>query len=113
MMTLMIDTQGKIRCVYAEHLDLEAIGSLRITRASYVEPDETGCWWADITPSGGPVLGPFGRRSDALGAERRWLDGNLPFVTTALDEASPASGFPASIKPIQFIGGAPCPRTQI
>jgi len=42
-------------------------------RASHVEPDAEGCWWADMGPSGGAVLGPYGSRSEALGAEREWL----------------------------------------
>jgi hypothetical protein len=45
------------------------MGSLRITRASNVEPDEHGRWWADISPMGGPVLGPYIRRSEAFHAE--------------------------------------------
>ena len=83
MMTLVVEPQGTVRCMYAEVLDLAAIGCLRITRASHVEPDRTGCWWADITPAGGPVLGPFDRRSDALAAERRWLDENLAAMASA------------------------------
>jgi len=46
---------------------------MRITRASHLEPDRDGFWWADMGPSGGPVLGPFRSRSEALGAERGWL----------------------------------------
>jgi hypothetical protein len=46
-----------------------------ITRASHVEPDRDGFWWADMGPSGGPVLGPYGSRTEALGAEREWLLG--------------------------------------
>ena len=52
---------------------LRALGKLQITRASHVEPDSDGNWWADMGPSGGPVLGPFGTRGEALAAERRWL----------------------------------------
>ena len=83
MMTLLVGREGTIRCMYAEVLDLAAIGCLRITRASHVEPDATGRWWADITPAGGPVLGPFDRRSDALAAERRWLEEDLAAVAPA------------------------------
>ena len=80
MMTLLVGPEGTVRCMYAEVIDLAAIGSVRITRASHVDPDGTGRWWADITPSGGPVLGPFGRRSDALAAEWRWLEENITAV---------------------------------
>jgi len=72
-MDLVVDACGEIRCIYDEALDLREIGKLRITRASHVEPDREGLWWADMGPSGGPVLGPYGSRTEALGAEREWL----------------------------------------
>jgi hypothetical protein len=74
-MELVVDAGGGVRCIYDEALDLRALGLLTITRASHVEPDKEGNWWADMEPSGGPVLGPFGSRSEALGAERGWLGG--------------------------------------
>jgi hypothetical protein len=74
-MELVVDAGGGVRCIYDEALDLRALGLLTITRASHVEPDKEGNWWADMEPSGGPVLGPFGSRSEALGAERGWLVG--------------------------------------
>ena len=77
MMALVVDARGSVRCVYAEEIDLAALGELRITRASRVEPDETGRWWADVTPAGGPILGPFGHRSQALAAERRWIEEHI------------------------------------
>jgi hypothetical protein len=46
-------------------------------KASHVEPDVQGSWWADLAPTGGPKLGPFLRRSDALDAERQWLEDQL------------------------------------
>ena len=55
-------------------------GKLRITRASHVEPDAAGCWSADMGPSGGPVLGPYSSRSEALQAERGWLLGQGRFT---------------------------------
>ena len=64
-MKVRIDPRGTVRALYSEALD---------HRASTVEPDAAGCWWADLGPSGGPVLGPFGRRSEALAAEVRWLE---------------------------------------
>jgi len=39
-----------------------------------VEPDAEGCWWADMGPVDGPVLGPFRSRSVALAAERGRLN---------------------------------------
>ena len=70
---LIVNADGGVKCIYDEALDLRALGKLQITRASHVEPDAEGCWWADMGPSGGPVLGPFGTRREALAAERGWL----------------------------------------
>ncbi len=72
-MELVVDASGGVRCVYGEELDLREFGKLQITRASHVEPDRDGNWWADMGPVEGPVLGPYGNRSEALGAERVWL----------------------------------------
>jgi len=72
-MELVVDAGGDVRCIYDEALDLRELGKLQISRASHVEPDWDGFWWADMRPSGGPVLGPFRSRSEALGAEREWL----------------------------------------
>jgi hypothetical protein len=72
-MELVVDAGGSIRCIYGEELDLRALGRLQITRASHVEPDRDGFWWADMGPVDGPVLGPFRSRSEALEAEREWL----------------------------------------
>ena len=66
-MELVVDAGGDVRCVYGEELDLRELGKLQITRASHVEPDAEGYWWAEITPSGGPVLGPFRTRTEAFG----------------------------------------------
>jgi hypothetical protein len=76
-MELIVDKDGRIRCVYDEAIDLAALGKLSITRASHVEPDESGAWWADMAPVGGPKLGPFEKRSDALAAEREWIDSHV------------------------------------
>jgi hypothetical protein len=73
-MELVVSADGVARCIYAEALDLREFGTLKITRASHVEPDAGGYWWADMGPVGGPVLGPFRSRSEALGEERGWLN---------------------------------------
>ncbi len=70
---LLVGQDGGVRCIYGEELELHALGKLTIKRASHVEPDPHGHWHADMGPSGGPVLGPFVSRSDALAAERQWL----------------------------------------
>ncbi len=72
-MELVVAADGVARCIYDEVLDLRRLGKLQITRASHVEPDAEGYWRADMGPSGGPVLGPFRSRSEALRAEREWL----------------------------------------
>ncbi len=73
-MQLVISSTGTIRCLYDESLDLHTLGKLSISRGSHVEPNEDGQWFADLSPVGGPQLGPFGSRSAALNAEIRWLE---------------------------------------
>ena len=73
-MQIIIASSGEIRCVYSEAIDLAILGNLSITRASRVEPDEYGQWYADLSPVAGPRLGPFIYRSEALAAEQEWLD---------------------------------------
>ncbi len=73
-MELVVSVDGMARCIYGEELALHSLGRLTITRASHVEPDNEGNWWADMGPVDGPVLGPFRSRSEALGAERGWLE---------------------------------------
>ena len=73
-MQIIIEPGGTVRCIYAEDFDLAALGSLVISRASHVEPDQYGVWQADLSPVGGPVLTGFARRSDALAAEYAWLE---------------------------------------
>jgi hypothetical protein len=73
-MKLLVRPDGTVRAIYDECIDLAALGRPTITRASRVEPDAQGRWLADLQPVGGPVLGPFGRRGEALDAERDWLE---------------------------------------
>ena len=75
-MQLVIEPGGAIRCIYTEAIDLSALGSPAISRASHVEPDQHGCWLADLSPIGGPIEGPFRLRSAALAAEHAWLETN-------------------------------------
>jgi hypothetical protein len=76
-MQLIIDPRGKVRCLYGEAIDLTALGTVSIQRASHVEPDQSGQWWADLALSNGPRLGPFPKRSEALQAESDWLHQHL------------------------------------
>lgn len=50
-------------------------GTTHVERVSHVEPAPGG-WTADMNPVGGPVLGPFTLRGEALAAERAWLAAN-------------------------------------
>lgn len=75
-MQMLIQPDGSVRCLYSEELDLHGLGRLAIARGSHVEPTGTGQWTADLSPVNGPVLGPFINRSDALEAERQWLEAN-------------------------------------
>ena len=75
-MKMVVQTNGSIRCVYGEELDLQCLGKLAIARGSHVEPIACGQWTADLSPVNGPVLGPFDHRSEALTAEREWLEAN-------------------------------------
>ena len=63
--------------LYDEMIDLGQLGNLHIRRASNVEPDESGQWWADLQPVGGPKLGPFSTRGLALSAEKVELERQL------------------------------------
>ena len=71
MMDLIVAPTGIVTAIYAEEIDLHSLGTTTITRASHVEPDETGQWFAEMVD--GPALGPFLKRSEALAAEIDWL----------------------------------------
>lgn len=73
-MQLIVQPDGQLTSIYSELIDLTALGQLTITRGSHVEPDADGKWLADLSPVGGPVLGPFERRSQALAEEVAWLE---------------------------------------
>ncbi|MBN73431.1 MAG: hypothetical protein CME32_29600 [Gimesia sp.] len=73
-MQLIITAEGQVRCIYAEAIDLAALGRLRISRGSFVEPNAAGQWMVDLSPVQGPRLGPFAKRSAALLSEVDWLE---------------------------------------
>lgn len=81
MATLFVSNSGEIKGIYDETFSsLYSQGNLEIKRASHVEPcviDSATMWEADMSPSGGPVLGPFLLRSEALAAEVKWLNENI------------------------------------
>jgi hypothetical protein len=67
-MQLVIETDGTVRCIYEEVIDLTQLGAVEIRRGSHVEPDTIGQWLVDLSPVDGPRLGPYMRRSEALDA---------------------------------------------
>jgi hypothetical protein len=93
--TIAVAPDGSIKAIYDDRLaGLFAQGKATITRASFVEPDEHGQWFADLAPSGGPKLGPFRLRSEALSAEKEWLNEKL-FGQTEAETPGALAAFPA------------------
>ena len=80
MPVIVVGAGGRVRALYSEALELAILGRVSIRRASHVEPDEGGAWSADLAPVGGPKLGPFAKRSDALAAEETWLSDRLAIL---------------------------------
>lgn len=74
---LSFNNEGQMKTLYNENIELEALGKLNIKRASHVEPTNDGLWTADLTPIGGPILGPFKKRSIALEEEVNWINNNI------------------------------------
>jgi hypothetical protein len=88
-MQLRIAPDGTIRYLYEETVELQQIGQVSIYRGSHVEPTHDGSWQADLACVGGPVLGPFPKRSQALQAERDWLQKHWLFADTLVNQVSP------------------------
>jgi hypothetical protein len=76
MKTIQLRLRGDtIRHIYHDGLlPLADHGQAVTARASHVEPCQAGGWMVDLTPVGGPVLGPFPRRDVALNIEVEWLN---------------------------------------
>ena len=76
MSEIIVAPNGMLRFIYDDDLAsmLQDIGTLSVKRASHVEPSQDGHgWWADMSPVGGPMLGPFDTRGQALSEETGWL----------------------------------------
>lgn len=74
---IIVDSNGTVRAIFNDDLfsalsaDAERVET---RRASHVEPIPGGPWWrADMSPVGGPVLGPYATRWFALKREVEWL----------------------------------------
>ena len=86
--TIIVDPQGTARWINSDQLAVPP--SATIARASHVEPgrDSAGnhCWLADMSPVGGPILGPYATRGRALTAElvwlASWLEESIPITLT-------------------------------
>ena len=77
-MTITVDLGGKVSFIYDDALaGLLSEGRSDVRRASHVEPWPGGGWLADMAPVGGPKLGPFALRRDALDAEFAWIQENV------------------------------------
>jgi len=76
---LKINCEAEVSAIYGDDLAglIEQAETVSITRASHVEPTTDGQWTADLSPVGGPVLGPFALRQTALDEEVAWLKQNL------------------------------------
>lgn len=76
---IKVREDGSLLFVWNDELgnDLRDLGAMKTRRASHVEPTEDSRWEADLSPVGGPTLGPFDSRAEALGAEVAWLRSNL------------------------------------
>ena len=76
--SIFVRPDGTVEFLYEDGLrSLLELGRATITRASHVEPTSDGRWTADLSPRGGPILGPFALRQEALDAERAWLEAQL------------------------------------
>ena len=84
--TLSIRATGEIVTIHDDEIcaTLRTCGSIHIRRASHVEPDVDAAgrvtWSADMSPVGGPLLGPFPTRGEALRAETAWIVDRLATI---------------------------------
>lgn len=69
---------GEAHQIYDEGCPIAIPGKKVCKRASHVEPVEgpenTVSWVVDLTPLGGPIFPPLTTRTQALAAERQWIE---------------------------------------
>lgn len=86
---IFVGDDGSISYVYDDEVDRFFRGAGFegvVRRASRVEPCEGG-WSADLALVGGPVLGPFEDRAQAIAEEVEWLNRNLHRVPNEFYES--------------------------
>ena len=72
--TFLVSGDGTVTGVYEDDPPFDLGGNRAIVRASRVEP-EGGRWWVFLPT--GERRGPYGKRSEAIADEVRWVEGNL------------------------------------
>jgi hypothetical protein len=71
---IAISQEGVATFVWSDDLaKLKTEGECKIERVSNVEPNEQSEWMADMMLIGGPILGPFETRQEAIDAELRYI----------------------------------------
>lgn len=77
---IFILADGTVKFLYYDELKpLLDIGNVEVSRASHIDPEKTENglkWFVDLAPVGGPKLGPFETRDEAIAAEIDWLSQN-------------------------------------
>ena len=89
---LRVVAGGRIKAIHHDALEWQRLGRVSIELGSHVEPNSAGEWTADLSPVGGPVLGPFAKRGAALAAEVAWLEQHWLPVNSTLTEQGAEHG---------------------
>lgn len=76
--TITVRKDGTIEFIYDDDLKgfIDDNKEKKVFRASHVEPNENGDWYADLSPINGPKLTGFKTRQAALNAEVAWIQNN-------------------------------------
>jgi hypothetical protein len=69
---LTVECTGEVRCLYTEALNLSAIGSLKVVRASQIEFNNENQQWEVRSMEGNLVYSDCSRTA-CLEWERKWL----------------------------------------
>ena len=86
-LTVLVTEEGDVIYVYNPLIDsiFRDSGFKGVPkRASSVEPIDDSNWEADLSRVGGPVLGPFSSRDEAVDAELEWLNENIHTIESFL-----------------------------